>query len=126
MKTFLLTSAAALFVLSSGSFASAPATDFGVGKATSTIEDTEARRRPRVPGGSGCDTARDRAEHPECRVARRGADDPAGHVRGEGPGHASVINLNDLQQLARSKPRVPGGSGCDTTRDRAEHPECRV
>lgn len=24
------------------------------------------RRRPRVPGGSGCDTPRDILEHPEC------------------------------------------------------------
>ena len=26
----------------------------------------------------------------------------------------------------RSKPRVPGGSGCDDPRDIIEHPECRV
>lgn len=25
------------------------------------------RRRPRVPGGSGCDSPRDLIEHPECR-----------------------------------------------------------
>ena len=25
------------------------------------------RRRPRVPGGSGCDSPRDIREHPECR-----------------------------------------------------------
>ena len=25
----------------------------------------------------------------------------------------------------RSKPRVPGGSGCDDPRDLIEHPECR-
>lgn len=30
---------------------------------TSIVE----RRRPRVPGGSGCDTPRDVREHPECR-----------------------------------------------------------
>jgi ABC-type transport system substrate-binding protein len=29
------------------------------------------------------------------------------------------------QQLARRKPRVPGGSGCDDPRDLVEHPECR-
>jgi hypothetical protein len=28
----------------------------------------EARRKPRVPGGSGCDTPRDIREHRECRV----------------------------------------------------------
>jgi hypothetical protein len=30
---------------------------------------------------------------------------------------------NDL--LARNKPRVPGGSGCDDPDDLIEHPECR-
>ncbi|SHI35338.1 hypothetical protein [Wenxinia saemankumensis] len=30
--------------------------------------DDRGRRRPRVPGGSGCDDARDILEHPECRV----------------------------------------------------------
>ena len=31
-----------------------------------------------------------------------------------------------LQEAKRRKPRVPGGSGCDSVRDRAEHPECRT
>jgi hypothetical protein len=26
----------------------------------------EARRKKRIPGGSGCDDAHDKAEHPEC------------------------------------------------------------
>jgi hypothetical protein len=30
------------------------------------------------------------------------------------------------QEAKRRKPRVPGGSGCDSVHDRAEHPECRV
>lgn len=29
--------------------------------------DVFEKRRPRVPGGSGCDSPRDVAEHPECR-----------------------------------------------------------
>jgi hypothetical protein len=28
--------------------------------------------------------------------------------------------------IARNKPRVPGGSGCDDPRDLIEHPECRA
>ncbi len=28
----------------------------------------EKRRKPRVPGGSGCDTPQDVAEHSECQV----------------------------------------------------------
>ena len=30
-------------------------------------DDRSSGRRPRVPGGSGCDSAHDLAEHPECR-----------------------------------------------------------
>ena len=29
--------------------------------------DVEKRRKPRVPGGSGCDDPGDILEHPECR-----------------------------------------------------------
>ena len=76
-----------------------------------------ARRKARVPGGSGCDSARDRAEHPECRVSSLITIDGVQEITRES---------NDLQQLARRKARVPGGSGCDSARDRAEHPECRV
>lgn len=87
----------------------------------------------------------------------RGADDPVGHVRGEGAGHASTITVDGLMQLARrgaddgpnhdanddrggrnrvnsnddngsgsgrKKPRVPGGSGCDSAHDIAEHASC--
>jgi hypothetical protein len=36
---------------------------------------------------------------------------------------ASTSVADDL--LARSKPRVPGGSGCDDPQDLVEHPECR-
>jgi hypothetical protein len=70
-------------------------------------EDVQARRKPRVRGGSGCDDPQDVIEHPECRAALTVPKEA----------------LQDL--LARSKPRVPGGSGCDSPRDRAEHPECR-
>jgi hypothetical protein len=32
-----------------------------------TVDDQLARRKPRVPGGSGCDDPEDLIEHPECR-----------------------------------------------------------
>ncbi len=84
--------------------------------------------------------------------ARRGADDPIGHVRGEGASHTSLQATEELMQLARkgaddpaghdanddrgganngnkgggrNKPRVPGGSGCDSAHDIAEHASCR-
>lgn len=62
------------------------------------------RRKPRVPGGSGCDDPEDVIEHPECAGNAPSSDD----------------------QLARRKPRVPGGSGCDDAEDIIEHPECRL
>jgi hypothetical protein len=75
---------------------------------STTADDVLSRSKPRVPGGSGCDTPQDRAEHPECRAALTTPKE-------------AMDNL-----LARSKPRVPGGSGCDTPQDKAEHPECRA
>lgn len=69
------------------------------------LDDQQARRKPRVRGGSGCDDPGDIAEHPECGGAK-----------------APTV----LEQEARRKPRVKGGSGCDTPQDVAEHPECRA
>ena len=40
----------------------------------------------------------------------------------------TVFSLEDSLQGdfdKRSKPRIPGGSGCDDAGDAAEHPECR-
>ncbi len=68
-------------------------------------DEVIARRKPRVPGGSGCDDPRDLIEHPECVL-----------------GNAAPVD----DQLARRKPRVPGGSGCDDPRDLIEHPECAI
>jgi hypothetical protein len=34
----------------------------------SVLDGQVDKRRPRQPGGSGCDTPRDLREHPECRV----------------------------------------------------------
>ncbi len=67
------------------------------------LDDQQARSKPRVKGGSGCDTPQDVAEHPECRALPEVKDD----------------------LLSRSKPRVKGGSGCDDPDDLIEHPECR-
>lgn len=35
----------------------------------SIVDGAVEKRRPRVPGGSGCDTPRDIREHPECTPA---------------------------------------------------------
>ncbi len=68
------------------------------------------RDRPRIPGGSGCDSPRDLLEHPECTVGGTRATPSANPGSGSG----------------RDRPRIPGGSGCDDPRDLIEHPECRL
>ena len=72
---FCLTTALAALTLTA---AVAPASAFdltgpaGVAVGAShdwTTGDTVVeRRKPRIPGGSGCDSPRDLREHPECRV----------------------------------------------------------
>jgi hypothetical protein len=37
----------------------------------------------------------------DASFARRGADDGAGHVRGEGAGHASIVKAKKLPTMAR-------------------------
>lgn len=72
MKSFLMAALATLALAS----AMAPAAAFdltGQGQTTLgagfgwTLDTIVERRRPRVPGGSGCDSPRDLIEHPECR-----------------------------------------------------------
>jgi hypothetical protein len=84
------------------------------------VDDQLARSRPRVPGGSGCDDPEDLIEHPECRPHAASS----AVVRDAAQG-TQAIPLAVDDQLARSKPRVPGGSGCDDPEDVIEHPECR-
>jgi hypothetical protein len=115
MKT-MIASAAVLFALSTASFATAPAQESaaGYGSKSTTIDMEAKRRKPRVPGGSGCDSARDKLEHPECRRVGEVTTSPA-----------DIKSSVDMMEAKRSKPRVPLGSGCDDPADVLEHPECR-
>ncbi len=69
MKKTLLTSVAMLFAVTATSFASLAPTPEKSGISNQTDTSVmEARRKKRVPGGSGCDDPRDLIEHPECRA----------------------------------------------------------
>lgn len=67
MKTIL--TALAIIVATTGLSAAsiAPAHDGTVVTPEKTKAVQEARRKKRIPGGSGCDDAHDKAEHAECR-----------------------------------------------------------
>jgi hypothetical protein len=68
MKTLFITTAAALFLSAISAPVMAGTSSDGIYNASKIMADTNVdRRRPRVPGGSGCDDPRDLIEHPECR-----------------------------------------------------------
>lgn len=67
MQKLLLT--ATLAALAFSAVAPAQALTFGNGLFDASTHDGIDRRRPRVPGGSGCDDPRDLIEHPECTPA---------------------------------------------------------
>jgi hypothetical protein len=67
MQKLLLTATLAALALSA--VAPAQALTFGNGLFDASMTDSIDRRRPRVPGGSGCDDPRDLIEHPECTPA---------------------------------------------------------
>jgi hypothetical protein len=69
MKKLLLIATFASLAL--GAVAPVQALTLGSGLFDASMLDSYDRRgrRPRVPGGSGCDTPRDIREHPECTPA---------------------------------------------------------
>ncbi len=46
----------------------APMVGSGLFDAFEMSHDFSKRKKPRVPGGSGCDDPQDLIEHPECKV----------------------------------------------------------
>jgi hypothetical protein len=69
MSKSIILASTLLFTLTTSAFANFAPTQFDLTvKAKSDTSQMEAKRsKKRVPGGSGCDSAHDRAEHPECR-----------------------------------------------------------
>jgi hypothetical protein len=71
MKTLILTSTAIAFAftLSAAAHAGASAVADGFNSiaAMSDGAAVDKRRKPRIKGGSGCDSMHDILEHPECR-----------------------------------------------------------
>ena len=65
MQKLILTASTAALVLSMiAPVAAMPLVKSGL-MADSAVTEID-RRKPRVPGGSGCDTPRDIRQHPEC------------------------------------------------------------
>lgn len=67
--TKTLFAALALVIASTGyvSASTGPQFDKPTFKAKQDTYQQDARRKKRIPGGSGCDDPGDVAEHPECR-----------------------------------------------------------
>jgi hypothetical protein len=67
MKTTIhaLLAATMLMTLAAPTYAEAIKDGFNIDAGSVTVDK---RRKKRIPGGSGCDDARDIIEHPECRI----------------------------------------------------------
>lgn len=67
MKNLMIIATLAAVTLGAVAPASAMTSAKGLFDA-SVLDGMVDKRRPRTPGGSGCDTPRDIRQHPECRV----------------------------------------------------------
>ena len=67
MQKLLLTATLAAIALSAVAPAQALTSATGLFDASVLDTAVDKRRKPRIPGGSGCDDPRDIIEHPECR-----------------------------------------------------------
>lgn len=118
MKNILLASVAFVLVAATASFAAAPIGNAPSAPALNAVLQMLADNDSSGNSGGG------------------GGDDSAGQDSGDDHGGSSSPdgsdddgdddndNNNDDSGSGRSKPRVPGGSGCDSAQDRAEHPGC--
>lgn len=122
MKNILLASVAFVLVAATASFAAAPIGNAPSAPALNAVLQMLADNDSSGNSGGG------------------GGDDSAGQDSGDDHGGSSGSddsdddgddNDNDNNDdnnndsgSGRSKPRVPGGSGCDSAQDRAEHPGC--
>ncbi|MGB9143463.1 MAG: hypothetical protein WCB71_14845 [Aestuariivirga sp.] len=67
MKKLTLLLLTAGFIATSHSVVWAKASTAGISQMSGAADELSKRRKTRIKGGSGCDSAHDVAEHPECR-----------------------------------------------------------
>ena len=132
MKKLILASAAAILLSAGTSFAAMPLTGLtDVVTGTTGSGNVHLARKGSDDGG-GDDRGGDRGS---ASGDDRGDDSGKGRGRGRGRGgddrggddSASNDNSTDDNSVSgsgRRKPRVPGGSGCDSAGDVAEHASC--
>jgi hypothetical protein len=117
MKYILLASVAFLFVGTSASFAAMPALDMDPAFSTVIPHDFLQLAKDGGDDNGGGNSSND----------DDGDDD--GDDNGGDRDRSSNDDSNDDSPQSNSnrrKPRVPGGSGCDSAQDIAEHAECRA
>ena len=129
MKNILLASVAFVLVAATSSFASTPGGNPASPMVTSADIGLQMLADKGSSGNSGSGGGNSGSGGGNSGSGG-GGDDGDDHDSGDDHGGASGDdddnddNSNDDNQSGRRKPRVPGGSGCDSAEDRAEHPEC--
>lgn len=123
MKNVLLTSVALVFVAATAGFAAIP-NEFQIfPTATSAHNDLQMLADNDGDGGSGGGKD-DGADHDsnDDNGSSASNDDSDDDNDNEDGGAANTVKKPE--SLKGPKVRVPGGKGCNSARDRAEHPEC--
>ncbi len=135
MKYALLASVAILFVGTSATFAVVPAlelkdalvkpTTLDLLQLASDDGDDNGGGSDDNGGGSDDNGGGSDDDGDDDHDGGQGSDDGVGGDHHDGMEHSS----KDLAKAKGSKSRrarVPGGSGCDSARDKVEHPECNA
>jgi hypothetical protein len=121
MKNVLLASVALVFVAATAGFAATP-NEFQIFP-TATSDHNDLQMLADNDGGSGGGKD-DGADHDsnDDNGSSASNDDSADDNDDDDGGAAN--NVKKPESLKGQKVRVPGGKGCDSARDKAEHPEC--
>jgi hypothetical protein len=137
MKNLLLASATFMFVAATTSFA-APSIENQLFPAANPVQhgfqmladnDGDGGGDNGGSGGSGGSGGGDDGADHESNDDHGGAsnnddNDDDGDEDADGSSGHGKKHGKKSSNAKKSKPRVPGGRGCDSARDRAEHPEC--
>jgi hypothetical protein len=130
MKTILLSSVAALVFATGAAVAAVPAVDL---QDVLQMQDNGMVLHVKDGGNSGSGGGGNSGSGSSGHGGGDDDGDDDGDSGNDGGGDDGTPDQgggndddgdNDVSGSGRSKPRVPGGSGCDDPGDVAEHPEC--
>jgi hypothetical protein len=126
MKNVLLTSVALVFVAATSSFAAT----LSENSAKPKVQLTHSSLQMVADNDGGSDDHDGSGKSDNDGAGKDSNDDSGSAVRNDdkedndGVDDSAADEIKKPARLLIKPIRIPGGKGCDTARDRAEHPEC--